>query len=110
MTNQKTNNNEVLIGQPIDYPAELVLSMKNIFNLEKRIQKAYLACIQYPDPQVAPKILIGLEVTGDIEIIISNILAYMENYDIKQLEFIDATKGQFMNYFSKIKPFYNLGN
>lgn len=107
MVNQKLNDTQVLVGQPIHYPSELMIFMSEIFDLEKSIKKAYLACIQFADPKLSLKILIGLEVSGDVEKIISNILIHMQDHQIKQFEFADATQGQFQNYFMKIKPFYS---
>jgi len=104
-------NNQVLIGQPIDYPIESLLLMKNIFDQEKGVLRAYLACIQYPDPESFPKILIGLEVDGEIENIIPTIMVHVngKNFDYMQVEFTDAKNGQFKSYFLKIKPFYDQG-
>lgn len=107
MKNQKINNTQVLVGQPVNYPNELISSMKNIFEFQTGVQKAFIACIQYADPKSSSKILVGLGVNGDIEKIISDIRIQIENYDTNQIEFTDAVNGKFNNYFSKIKPFYN---
>lgn len=106
MTNQKINNAKVLIWQPKEYPTELILLMKNIFSLDKRIKNAYLAYMQYADPNASPNILIGLEVDENFEIVIANLKAQMQSYDYANLEFTDANNGPFKNYFSNLLPFY----
>lgn len=47
MTNKNSNDKQVLIGQTIDYPTELVLFIKNIFDLEKKVQVATGSCMIY---------------------------------------------------------------
>lgn len=100
---------QVLIGQPLDYPSELITSLKNIMSLDVNIRRAYLAYIQYSDKLIPQKLLIGLEVVSYVNehiALLKNKLD-LENIDIRGVEFSDAINGPFKSYFCKIEPFYS---
>jgi len=112
MNNKKANGLQVLIGQPINYPSELVQFLKKYFEYNSKIKKAYLAIIQYPVPTLTPRLLIGLEVTSGIEKIIDDLQFQIEKKEliVGKIDFTDAINGEYRNYFLKTEPFYNGNN
>ena len=67
-------NNEVLIGQPLELPVNLMSTLTTFFSHIREVKSAYIACIQYPTPNAQPKLLIGL----DSSISPKHILALLE--------------------------------
>ncbi len=58
----KTNeNHDVLIGQPLELPVNLMATLSTFFSCICEVKSAYIACIQYPAPNSEPKLLIGLD-------------------------------------------------
>ena len=109
MTKNKKENMQVLIGQPIEYPEKIVVLVKEFLTKNKNIKKAYLACIQYPDPNISPKILIGLEVKQGIKEIINDLEKKLIINNLNEIvELTDVNDMNFKEYFSKIDPFYYL--
>lgn len=101
---------QVLIGQPKVYPETLIQEMKKFFNQNLSVKKVYLACIQYPEPNISPKLIVGIK---NIENSLAPIVLDLENYlsskkiKLMEIDFVDADHEPFNNYFSKIKPFYS---
>lgn len=104
----KANDTRVLVGQPINYPYEFLLKIKDFLKLRSEVKKAYLACIQYPNPRLQPILLIGLEVSENFEKIIIDLEKHLstEKKLDEKVEFVDVPVSQFKEYFSKISPFY----
>ena len=106
---KQNENKEVMIGQPLELPVNLMATLSTFFSCIREVKSAYLACIQYPAPNSEPKLLIGL----DSSISPKHILALLEEYMINkspitqpmQLVDIDETS-PFHQYFSAISPFY----
>lgn len=108
----KTNENqEVMIGQPLELPVNLMATLSTFFSYIREVKSAYMACIQYPTPNSKPKLLIGL----DSSISPQNILALLEKYMSNKppithpMQFVDIDEtSPFHQYFSSISPFYTL--
>ena len=103
-----TSNEQVMLGQPLDYPTVLVSTLKQFFGGISGIKKAYLACIQYPQSNRSPKLLIGLDTTNDTEKVVRLFEKYMCDKPAfnQSLEFVNANSAPFQGYFSKIEPIY----
>ena len=102
------NNQQVLLGQPIDYPHGLFALMKPFFEGTLGVKKAYLASIQYTDSSLSPKLLIGLDTHHELKDVVQQFEAYMKDKDAvtELIEFVSANRPPFQGYFSKITPFY----
>ena len=106
----KINNSKdmrILIGQPKIYPENIVMEMKIFFNSNLLVRKAFLACVQYPNPDLPLKLIIGIEADNMEEIFIK----FEEYLKIKKIkiagvEFVNANDSPFKDYFLKINPFY----
>jgi hypothetical protein len=62
---------EVMIGQPSNYPKELVDALARYFRKTKEVKRAYLAHFFNPQQDEKPHTLIGVEMTGDWESVMS---------------------------------------
>ncbi len=103
-----TSNQQVMLGQPLDYPYVLVSTLKQFFGGISGIKSAYLACIQYADSSLSPKLLIGLDTTHDVEKVVCMFEEYMCDKPVfnEPLEFVSANSEPFSGYFSRIEPIY----
>ena len=59
-------NMRALVGQPINYPEELISILITYFSSNKNIERGYLACVQYPDSMEQIKLLIGVDTSSDL--------------------------------------------
>jgi hypothetical protein len=103
-------NIDVLIGEPVNYPKDLVESLKKRFAKDKRIKRAWIAQLLDPRVDIKPHTLLALEVTTDFEFILEEIGQSNQGIEIPEppLDIYQVTgKGELDNYFLReTKPFY----
>lgn len=69
-------------------------------------------CIQYLNQNESLKLVVGLEVDGDLIPIVNNLIKFINTLNIgsENLCFVDVTDDAFKKYFKKIQPFYSKNN
>lgn len=101
---------EVLIGQPKNYPKELVDALIRFFKTKKQVKRAWVAHFSNPDRDEKPHTLIAVEVRGEFEEIMSEAGIVAQNIPIPDppVDFLPITgSGGIEDYFVKeTKPFY----
>lgn len=103
---------QVFIGQPADYPKELVNGLKKIFRNNPSVQTAFLAHYHNPSEDKVPHTLIGVDNVGDWNIMIDEVGVVLSHFGTKEKPIdvfkIDKDeKGGISEYFLlEIKPFY----
>ncbi|MCE3233207.1 MAG: SseB protein [Rickettsiaceae bacterium] len=102
---------KVLMGQPANYPYELVDALSRLYKHKKQVKKAYLVHFHNTGRDEQPHTLIALEVTGEWDkisaesgIVIEKVRIPNPPVDFLQVNFHDRSGVQ--EYCSKIKPFY----
>lgn len=100
----------VLIGQPANYPNELVEALTRFFKTRKQVKRAWVAHFSNPDRDEKPHTLIALEVSEGLEEVISEagIVARDVNIPDPPVDFVTISgRGGIEDYFlNDAKPFY----
>lgn len=105
-------NTEVMLGQPANYPQELVNALINLFSKYESIKAAYLANYYNPKENIPPHPLIGvdLESDKDREKILGEAGVIVTKLGIKTVDFIQIGSqgsGDISRYLTKeTKAFY----
>jgi hypothetical protein len=100
---------KVLVGQPANYPTDLVAALTRYFQTTPQVTKAYLALYHNPDRDPKPHTLIAIEVTGDWDQIASGAGIVSQNTNIPDppIDFFQLTgKPGLDDHFKSLKPFY----
>ena len=102
---------QVKIGEPANYPVELVAALTRLFKSKKQVNRAWLAHFFNPERDKHPHTLIAIETTGSYDEIAAEvgIVAGSVNMPDPPLDLIQITgrSGGFEDYFlKKTKPFY----
>ncbi|MBE9115424.1 enhanced serine sensitivity protein SseB C-terminal domain-containing protein [Lusitaniella coriacea LEGE 07157] len=102
---------EVYLGQPANYPRELVELLTHLFQRRDRVKKAYLAHFFDPQQDENPHTLIALEVNSEWEEVIAEAGLVAKEIEIPDppLDFIQITGagGGLEDYFiQNVKPFF----
>jgi hypothetical protein len=101
---------KVLMGQPANYPTDLVAALTRYFSITAQVERAFLVHIFMPDRDQKGHTLIAIEVTGDWEKVAAG--AGMVARDVKvpdpPVDFFQITDVPgFSDHFRKdAKPFY----
>ena len=105
---KSTKDTRVLVGQAIDYPKELMLACIECFSIHERIRRAYIACVQYPEKDKPPRMVIGVDTDENMVEIVTSLEDSLKSLslDIDVVDFVRVQGSPFENYFSKIQPFY----
>lgn len=105
---------EILLMQPKEFPIELLSVLNKFFSSRNNIQKAYFSIVQFSNSLDSVDFLIAIEANTDVAGEIDKVKKYIPNYmcDMKKMKVVvvDAEQQPFNNYFSKIKPFYEVDN
>lgn len=105
-----TKATQVMIGQPKNYPHELVDALKRLFAKNKKVKRAWLAHFMDPSVDQQPHTLIAVEAEGDFESVSSDIGLVARNVTIPDppMDVIQVTgRGGLEGYFlNESKPFY----
>lgn len=101
---------QVQIGQPANYPTEIVNALRQLFSDNSKIKAAYLGWIYNPSTKEPPHFIFGLDSDGDIQNEIKEAGLIVRQF-IKPDEFVDFIriddKSELSDYFVKqTKPFY----
>ena len=101
---------QVLIGQPSNYPTELVNALSRYFKKRKEVKNAYLAHFHNPERDEKAHTLVGVEVEGNWDDVMSGVGMIVGDVKIPDppVDFIQITgNGGIEEYFtSSCKPFY----
>lgn len=101
---------QVMIGQPANYPRELADTLARLFKGVKEVKRAYLAHFFNPAQDEKPHTLIGIEVSGSWEQVVSQAGLVARDVDVPDppVDFIQITgKGGADDYFlNECEPFY----
>jgi hypothetical protein len=101
---------KVQIGQPANYPTEMINLLKILFASRPKVKKAYLGWIFDPSSGEPPHYIFALDIDGDYQSIM-NEAGYTAQQFVKPSDIIDfiqvSNDNGLSNYFVKqIKPFY----
>jgi len=101
---------KVMIGQPKEYPEELVQALSRFFKTKKAVKRAWLAHIFNPDDGQPPHTLIAIDVQAGFDEISAEAGIVVRNVKIQSppVDFMPITgKGGIENHFlNGDKPFY----
>jgi hypothetical protein len=99
----------VLLGQPADYPHDLIAALQELFIKFQQVEAAYLAELHNPSSDDSPHLLIGIQCDMDMRQIASaavTVAREIQNLN-KVVDFVQVGKGRFDNYFqTQTAPFY----
>lgn len=102
---------QVLLGQPENYPAEMINSLTKLLKKHKNVKRAYLALMHDASIDEKPHLIIGIEADGDIETIINEVGNVAsdsapddETVDLFQIQLNESGISQY--FVESSKPFY----
>jgi len=102
---------QVLLGQPKDYPTDLVASLSTLLAKHSNVKAAYLALMLDKTENEKPHLIVGIEADGDYENVLreaGTVAADMapegEPIDFLRVTRGDIGVGQYM--IEEVKPFY----
>ncbi len=101
---------QIQIGQPANYPADIINSLKILFASKPTVRKAYLGWIFSPSSGEPPHYIFALDIEGETQSI-TNEAGFTAKQFLKPEDIIDFIqidkKDGLSNYFLKqTKPFY----
>lgn len=101
---------QVQIGQPAEYPTELVNSLSLLFGNKPHVKAAYLGWIFNPADGQPPHYIFGIDAEGDFQdlmretgFVVKQFLAPAEPVDFIQIDGEDSLSAYFLN---QTQPFY----
>jgi len=101
---------EVLMGQPSEYPTELVKALSGLFKEHQNVKAAYLAIVKMDKSEKLPHLMIAIDVEGNISSVTSKAGPLAEKHIGKEeiVDFIQIeNNGGISDYFlNETKPFY----
>lgn len=101
---------KILLGQPVEYPHELVEVLKRYLSSQPQVEAAYLAQIADPASGVPPHLIFAIRLQGDIDPVLQQ-LVMLAKETLGPDKIADFTVlgrgGGLDNYFlTKTQPFY----
>lgn len=101
---------QVMIGQPANYPDELVAALSRFFETKTQVRRAWLAHFYNPEDGLPPHTLVAVEITGDIDEVFSEAAVVTQNVNVPDMpvDFLPLTgRGGLEGYFlEEAEPFY----
>ena len=101
---------KVMIGQPANYPKDLVDALSRLFKKTREVKRAYVAHFFNPERDEKPHTLIAIEVSGDWDKVMASagIVARDVPSPDPPVDFLQMTgRGGIEDYFRRdSKPFY----
>lgn len=101
---------QVLLGQPSNYPVELVDALKRFFKTKREVKRAWLAHLFDPSKDESPHTLIAVEVSQGFESIVAEASMVLNSVNIPDppvdLIQINGTHGLESYFTQETKPFY----
>jgi hypothetical protein len=105
-----TTATQVLLGQPANYPNELVEALKRLFAKDKRVKRAWLAHFHDPTRDEKPHTLIAIdapgvyqEVAAEVGVVAANVVIPDPPVDVTPVGSGPGLDSYFLN---QCKPFY----
>jgi len=102
---------QVLLGQPKEYPTEMVAALSRFFSRRPNVKAAYLVLMHDPSVDKRPHLLVGMMATGDFEkvsqeagSVITGTAPRGEPVDIYRVA--ENDKGLSSYFLREVKPFY----
>src|SRR6266516_1308497 len=102
---------DVLLGQPANYPTDMVASLTALFANHSNVKAAYLALIQDRSVAEAPHLIVGIEAEGDFENVVREAVTVAadtapkgEPVDLVRVIRGESGLGQY--FIDEVKPFY----
>lgn len=99
---------QVQIGQPANYPDQLIASLQKLFAERPNVNKAYIGWLYNPESGDPPHYLFSIEVQGDFQSLFDEVGFTAEEY-LEPNEVVDLVRfgmGTLDDYFERIEPFY----
>jgi hypothetical protein len=101
----------IRIGQPASFPKEMQTSIVTYCTTQPDIQAAFVAMMQRVDTGEAPNLVIGVEMTGDEELIFGELNEVVQEHlqADQHIDFIrieEPDNGGLSAYFKTVQPFY----
>lgn len=107
ITIQKDTN--VQIGQPVNYPKEIISSLNELFSNKQNVKAAYLGWIYSPDSGEPPHYIFGLDASGDYNSLVQEAGFIAKQY-LGSDDFVDFIKMDnntgVVKYLKSTLPFY----
>jgi hypothetical protein len=103
---------QVLLGQPAEFPTVLVEALNTYAAGQPLIRAIYLAQMQLPDSQVAPRLLLGFDVEGEDTAFLQEIGAVIQHQLDATHQFVDIvlvspdSEEPLSQYFYQTEPIY----
>jgi hypothetical protein len=105
---------KVLLGQPAQYPAQMVEALAKFFAKRSEVKAAYMALMHDPARDAKPHLIIGIQAEGDIERLIREAGSVAgdtspagEPVDLCQVVPGEKTLSEY--FLNSVKPFYERG-
>jgi SseB protein N-terminal domain/SseB protein C-terminal domain len=91
---------QVLLGQPKDYPQAFIDALVSLFETLPAVRAGYLAWIAYPDPEIEPHLVIGIDVEEGVypEVVQQSGMAAGEVMGGKLVDFFRIEQGGLSDY------------
>ena len=98
----------VRIGQPANYPTDMVQALVRLLSQQPRVRAAYLAWIHDPAAPEPPHYIICLDVEGEMRTISQQVGFVAQKFLAKQeiIDIVQADQSSLTDYFRQTKPFY----
>ncbi len=100
---------EIQIGQPANYPTELVSALSKLFKEKESVKAAYLAAIKMDKTEELPHLMIAIDVEGNMSSITNEAGPFAErllNNEIVDFIQIDRNGGISDYFLNETEPFY----
>ena len=105
-----TENTDVILGQPSNYPTEFIKALSKLFKKEGKVKSAYLATIKMEKSNEKPHLIIAIDTDGDISSIFGKAGALAEQIigidKITDFIKIEQQNGISDYFINQTKPFY----
>ncbi|HEY0030201.1 MAG TPA: enhanced serine sensitivity protein SseB C-terminal domain-containing protein [Bacteroidia bacterium] len=100
---------EIRIGQPAEYPTEIVNSLKILFQTKSSVKAAYLGFIHDPSTEEPPHLIFAIDADADQMQDIVNEAGFTARQFLKADEIVDFIRidmSGLSEYFLQTEPFY----
>ena len=102
------NDTKIQIGQPANYPNEIVASLQRLFAERPNVNAAYLGWIYNPESGDPPHLIFSIDAEGDFQSVVDEAgftaQQYLEKSEV--VDFVRFGHGTLDDYFSSAAPFY----
>lgn len=102
-------NSKPVVGEPTEYPTEIIDALKNLFSQRHDVQCAYFGWAYLYDSNDKPHYIFGIKTNGNIDQIICDAGDIVRGFLSKDdfVDFINMnSKGEIIDYLKSTEPFY----